>query len=148
MADWTTVPAKVIKHTGPGEYLLEFTDDSAPTPLKQTEKVRGASTLAQLESGAYRKAVELGGVDDIPAAGANVALTAPSGVEQAIGDANAARGKLRNLNAYQAESKKADGGIFGSSGVTVAQARDSLIVDAEADVTNQARLAVFLEETS
>lgn len=71
----------------------------------------------------------------------------PTPIEQGILDANEARRTLRNLNAYQSESKKDEIDEFGSSGITVAQARGSLETAAEVDISNQTTLSLFLEQT-
>ncbi len=165
MADWTVNDPIKVKHDivpqRQGSPLdlrvfVRFQDDATPTTNKfpdasQEAKIytaRGVGAWDRVREGVRLDRLTLNQGELPPADGETFApTTAPTPQESAISDAVEARRKLRNLSAYQAESGKANAGELGTSGITFAQARDSLTTEAEADITNQSRLGVFIEKT-
>ena len=148
MADWTTVPPKTIQsivQPHGADVTLEFTsDDATPRTVQKKFAVRHREDL---ERQAHSFQLRLASNDLLPAEDEAITPKAPDPIDVAIEAANAARRKLRNLKAYQAEVNKPDTATLGSSGITILQVRNALIADAEADISNAARIAVFLEQT-
>jgi hypothetical protein len=155
-ADWTTTDPEVLskqlvlRH---GQSVVKvrvrFTDDTTPD-AKYEERdyfLRGADAATRLARIVYDDQQTLQGFEAITVG--SITPQAPTGQEQAIQDAQTALNRRRALETIfigLLGMQDSDSDQLGTSGVTVAQTKSNLAADIEADITNQARLTLALDE--
>lgn len=160
MANWNTVdpiivtdpPPKVLFEESGGRdasvrVRVRFTDDTTPTPNTREKDyiVSGANARADLAKLVHRDRETLQGSGSLtPGA---ITPVAPTAVEAAIAAYQLASARFLALAKLQARLGIADGDQIGTSGLTVTQVRTSLQNTMKADLTNQARITVALDNT-